>query len=185
MRGRTITILIGVVVIAAVVGFSVARLFGSNVTEGVTYTPPIYTPVVEAESTLAPAPTGAPAASSAATAAPEATTEAATAEAATAAPEATAEATAAPARTIAPTSAATAAPEATAVAEATAEATAAPEATAEATAEAAYIEYTIKRGDILARIAKNYGVTVEEILAINSITNANNLTVGQVIRIPR
>jgi len=34
-------------------------------------------------------------------------------------------------------------------------------------------------------IAKKYNVTTKEILAINRISNADSLTVGQVIRIPK
>jgi len=48
-----------------------------------------------------------------------------------------------------------------------------------------YIEYTVQKGDLLNNIAKKYNVTTKDILAINRISNANSLTVGQVIRIPK
>ncbi len=95
--------------------------------------------------------------------------------------EATAEATSAPEATAAPPAEATSAPEATA--EPTAEATSAPEATAEATG--GFAEYTVQRGDILQAIAKQYGVTVKDIIANNQIANPDSLRVGQVLRIPK
>jgi peptidoglycan endopeptidase LytF len=48
-----------------------------------------------------------------------------------------------------------------------------------------YIEYTVQKGDLLNSIAKKYNVTTKDILAINQISNADSLTVGQVIRIPK
>jgi len=50
---------------------------------------------------------------------------------------------------------------------------------------AAYIEYTVQKGDLLNNIAKKYNVTTKDILAINEISNADSLTVGQVLRIPK
>ncbi|GAB6179088.1 hypothetical protein JCM14036_04070 [Desulfotomaculum defluvii] len=45
--------------------------------------------------------------------------------------------------------------------------------------------YTIARGDTLAKLAQRYGTTVQAILAANpQITNPNVLNVGDVIRIP-
>ena len=84
-------------------------------------------------------------------------------------------------RDAAPPAEATSAPEATA--EATAEATSAPAATAEATG--GFAEYTVQRGDILQAIAKQYGVTVKDIIANNQIANPDSLRVGQVLRIPK
>jgi LysM repeat protein len=55
----------------------------------------------------------------------------------------------------------------------------------QATAQVSYIEYTVQKGDILYTLAQKYGVTVEEILAINDIPNPQSLSVGQVIRIPK
>lgn len=81
--------------------------------------------------------------------------------------------------TAAPAAEATSAP----TAEATAEATSAPEATAEATG--GFAEYTVQRGDILQAIAKQYGVTVKDIIANNQIANPDSLRVGQVLRIPK
>ena len=43
--------------------------------------------------------------------------------------------------------------------------------------------YTVKSGDTLYGIAKKYNTTVQEIIDLNYLKN-NNLTVGQVIRIP-
>jgi LysM repeat protein len=45
--------------------------------------------------------------------------------------------------------------------------------------------YRIKQGDTLSRVAKQFGVTVEAILAANkNITNPNRIKVGDVIVIP-
>lgn len=64
--------------------------------------------------------------------------------------------------------------------------TSAPAATAAPTGDAApYIEYTVQKGDLLNNIAKKYNVTTKDILAINQISNADSLTVGQIIRIPK
>ncbi len=51
--------------------------------------------------------------------------------------------------------------------------------------ESAYIEYTVQKGDLLNSIAKKYNVTTKDILAINQISNADSLTVGQILRIPK
>ena len=48
-----------------------------------------------------------------------------------------------------------------------------------------YIEYTVQSGDLLYTIALEYDVTVEDILAINTIENPDSLRVGSVIRVPR
>lgn len=46
------------------------------------------------------------------------------------------------------------------------------------------ITYTVKKGDNLTKIAKQYGVTVDDILMLNpSITNASKISVGQKIAI--
>ena len=50
---------------------------------------------------------------------------------------------------------------------------------------ATFIEYTVQKGDLLNNIAKKYNVTTKDILAINEISNADSLTVGQVPRIPK
>jgi peptidoglycan DL-endopeptidase LytF len=50
---------------------------------------------------------------------------------------------------------------------------------------AIYIEYTVQKGDLLNDIAKKYNVTTKAILAINEISNADSLTIGQVLRIPK
>lgn len=77
---------------------------------------------------------------------------------------------------------ATAAPEATA---APAEPTAAPEPPTAAPAGPAFVEYTVKKGDVLQVIAKQYNVTVRDIIANNTIANPDSLIVGQVLRIPQ
>jgi LysM repeat protein len=46
------------------------------------------------------------------------------------------------------------------------------------------IDYTIKSGDTLYKLAERYSTTVNMILAENPGINANNLQVGQVIKIP-
>jgi LysM repeat protein len=61
----------------------------------------------------------------------------------------------------------------------------APPATAAPSDASGFIEYTVQKGDLLNSIAKKYNVTAKEILAINEIPNADSLTVGQVLRIPR
>jgi peptidoglycan endopeptidase LytF len=63
---------------------------------------------------------------------------------------------------------------------------AAPSATAEPSGETAtYFEYTVQKGDLLNSIAKKYNVTAKDILALNEISNADSLSVGQVLRIPK
>ena len=48
------------------------------------------------------------------------------------------------------------------------------------------IVYKIGRGENLSRIARRYGVTVDDILAVNrdTIANRNNITAGYYIYIP-
>ena len=64
--------------------------------------------------------------------------------------------------------------------------TSTPAATAAPISDApSYIEYTVQKGDLLNSIAKKYNVTTRDILAINQIDNADSLTVGQILRIPK
>ena len=46
------------------------------------------------------------------------------------------------------------------------------------------MKYTIKAGDSLIQIAKEYSVVLSDILALNNIINPNKIQVGQVIEIP-
>jgi murein DD-endopeptidase MepM/ murein hydrolase activator NlpD len=46
------------------------------------------------------------------------------------------------------------------------------------------IEYTVQSGDTLGRIAQNYGVSLEMLIAANDLANPNILSVGQVVIVP-
>ena len=46
------------------------------------------------------------------------------------------------------------------------------------------VEYAVVRGDSLARIARRYGTTWQELAAYNGIANPSLIRVGQIIRIP-
>lgn len=53
------------------------------------------------------------------------------------------------------------------------------------TSKTEYIEYVVKKGDTLTKIAKAYNVTVNDIVAVNpQITNPSKISVGQIIKIP-
>ena len=53
------------------------------------------------------------------------------------------------------------------------------------TSKAEYIEYVVKKGDTLTKIAKAYNVTVNDIMAVNpQIANPSKISVGQIIKIP-
>ena len=43
--------------------------------------------------------------------------------------------------------------------------------------------YTVKKGDTLSEIAKQYGTTYQEIAKQNGISNPNLIQVGQVLKI--
>lgn len=47
-----------------------------------------------------------------------------------------------------------------------------------------YQYYVIKSGDTLTRIAKNYGVTVSDIMTVNNLSNADRIVTGNVIKVP-
>jgi len=49
--------------------------------------------------------------------------------------------------------------------------------------ESSVIEVQVKKGDFLAKIAKKYQTSVEEIMKMNQLKNAN-LRVGQVLKVP-
>lgn len=47
-----------------------------------------------------------------------------------------------------------------------------------------YINYIVKRGDTLSKLALQYSTTVGELVNLNNIKNANVIYVGQLLRIP-
>ena len=47
------------------------------------------------------------------------------------------------------------------------------------------ILYIVKKGDTLWQIAKRYGSTVDDIVRTNGIEDANQITIGQKLFIPR
>ena len=47
-----------------------------------------------------------------------------------------------------------------------------------------FVRYTVRRGDTLGRIAKNYGVPVSTVMRMNNISDARKLRVGQKLLIP-
>lgn len=53
------------------------------------------------------------------------------------------------------------------------------------TPEMTTISYVIQRGDTLGLIAQRYGVTVEELAALNNIEDINRIEVGDTLLIPQ
>jgi murein DD-endopeptidase MepM/ murein hydrolase activator NlpD len=47
-----------------------------------------------------------------------------------------------------------------------------------------WTSYTVKRGDSISRIAANYSLSMDAVIASNSISNARQLREGQVLRLP-
>jgi LysM repeat protein len=47
-----------------------------------------------------------------------------------------------------------------------------------------FTEYTVKSGDILSRIARNHGVTLDSIQKANGVINPDKIKVGDVLKIP-
>ena len=47
------------------------------------------------------------------------------------------------------------------------------------------IDYTVKKGDTLTKIAKTFKVSVHDVVSANSITDKNKIKAGQVIKIPQ
>lgn len=47
-----------------------------------------------------------------------------------------------------------------------------------------YQYYAVKSGDTLTRIAKNYGVTISDIMTANDLSNADRIYTGQIIKVP-
>ena len=50
--------------------------------------------------------------------------------------------------------------------------------------EPSFVDFTVKKGDFLAKIAKRYNVSVEQIMKANNMKNSN-LRIGQVLKIPQ
>lgn len=46
------------------------------------------------------------------------------------------------------------------------------------------MQYTVKRGDTLSKIAQSYGTTVSKLAKLNDIKNPDMIQVGQVLVIP-
>ncbi len=150
---------------------------------------PTNTPTATATATPVP-PTATPTQQATATPSPTrrppnaATIRAMAADAATAtptrtpSPRATATPTATPRSTATPTPTRTPSPRATATPTVTAAAT--------SSTENEYSAYTVRVGDTFVGIAVRYGVTVDELLAINNMTEAqaSQLRPGQVLRVP-
>lgn len=47
-----------------------------------------------------------------------------------------------------------------------------------------YQYYSVKTGDTLTRIAKNYGVTISDIMTANDLSNADKIYTGQILKVP-
>lgn len=47
-----------------------------------------------------------------------------------------------------------------------------------------YQYYSVKSGDTLSRIAKNYGVTISDIMTANDLSDADRIYTGQIIKVP-
>jgi len=47
-----------------------------------------------------------------------------------------------------------------------------------------YIEYTVTRGDTLAKIAQKYHVTERDLTDLNGIRNSTLLYLGQILKVP-
>lgn len=47
-----------------------------------------------------------------------------------------------------------------------------------------YQYYSVKTGDTLTRIAKNYGVTISDIMTANNLSNADKIYTGQILKVP-
>lgn len=62
--------------------------------------------------------------------------------------------------------------------------TAAPTPTAAAVATRTFRTYRVQPGDTLSAIASRFGVSIQSIVNLNNISNPNELSVGQVLRIP-
>jgi flagellum-specific peptidoglycan hydrolase FlgJ len=48
-----------------------------------------------------------------------------------------------------------------------------------------YINYTVKSGDTLSKIAKKYGMSIDELARINNIADINFISVGQVLKVKK
>lgn len=72
----------------------------------------------------------------------------------------------------------------TEAAETAAAAEASPTVTPTATLEGGVTEYTVKSGDWIFKIARQFGVDPQEIIDFNNLTNPSNLEPGTVLKIP-
>lgn len=48
-----------------------------------------------------------------------------------------------------------------------------------------YQEYTVESGNTLSSIAAKYGISVDDLIKANNITDPNNINVGQILKIPQ
>jgi LysM repeat protein len=86
--------------------------------------------------------------------------------------------------TVAPTTAPTPEPTPVPTPEPSAAPTEAPTAPPTAAPPAEYRTYTVKSGDTLSKIAKQFGTTIDAIAELNGIVDKDRLSLGQVLKIP-
>ncbi len=49
----------------------------------------------------------------------------------------------------------------------------------------AHTRYVVRQGDDITRIAASFGVPVDAIIAVNTLSDPDRIAVGEVLRIPR
>ena len=47
-----------------------------------------------------------------------------------------------------------------------------------------FIRYTVRRGDTLSRLARQFDTTVQAIVELNALADPNRIYVGQILKIP-